>query len=88
VANFEGCNIHDNTAKWVFLHFEPSVTFHPLPQWKVTRALGWQHGGGLFIKGTATLTDTNVYQNEATKNVRLLRKFEPSRTVHPSSRCE
>jgi hypothetical protein len=77
VANFEGCNIHDNTAYNVCL-----------PQWKVTRALGWQHGGGLFIKGTATLTDTNVYQNEATKNVRLLRKFEPSRTVHPSSRCE
>jgi len=73
VANFEGCNIHDNTASNVCLHLELPLNFHPSPQWKVTRALDWQHGGGLFIKGTATLTDTNVYQNEAKKHVRLLR---------------
>ena len=38
----------------------------PSPQWNVTRArfLGWQ-GGGLFIQGTATLTNTNVYSNQA-----------------------
>ena len=28
-------------------------------------AHGWQFGGGLYIKGTATLTDTNVYSNAA-----------------------
>ena len=27
---------------------------------------GWQVGGGLNIVGTATLTNTNVYSNEAT----------------------
>ena len=39
----------------------------PLPRWIVTCAHGWQNGwgGGLFIAGTATLTDTNVYANEA-----------------------
>ena len=29
------------------------------------RAHGWQNGGGLFIAGTATLTNTNVYANQA-----------------------
>ena len=33
VANFEGCNIHDNTASYVCLHLEPSLNFHPLPLW-------------------------------------------------------
>ena len=28
-------------------------------------AHGWQDGGGLFIAGTATLTNTNVYANQA-----------------------
>ena len=26
---------------------------------------GWQDGGGLYIDGTATLTGSNVYENEA-----------------------
>jgi hypothetical protein len=33
VANFEGCNIHDNTANYVCLHLELSLNFHPSPQW-------------------------------------------------------
>ena len=33
------------------------------------------YGGGLYILGTATLTNTNVYENDATM-VRL--RFEPS----------
>ena len=65
VANFEGCNIHDNTADYVCLHFELSLNFHPSPRWNVTRAHGWQRGGGLYILGTATLTSTNVYENQA-----------------------
>ena len=28
-------------------------------------ARGWQKGGGLYIAGTATLTNTNVYSNRA-----------------------
>jgi len=40
VANFEGCNIHDNEAPY-------------------------ERGGGLYVIGTATLTNTNVYSNEA-----------------------
>ena len=30
----------------------------------------WQDGGGLYIVGTATLTNTNVYDNQAAR-VRL-----------------
>ena len=40
------------------------MNFHPSPHWNVTCARGWQ-GGGLLIYGTATLTDTNVYENQA-----------------------
>ena len=31
VANFEGCNIHDNTADFVCLQLELSLNFHPSP---------------------------------------------------------
>ena len=31
VANFEGCNIHDNTAYNVCLHVERSLNFYPSP---------------------------------------------------------
>ena len=47
----------------------------PSPRWNITRARGWQDGGGLYIwqyggglsidYGTATLTNTNVYANQA-----------------------
>ena len=37
----------------------------PSPRWNVTCAHGWQFGGGLAIYGTATLTNTNVYANQA-----------------------
>ena len=40
-------------------------------------------GGGLSITGTATLTNSNVYLNEASKHVRSL--FEPSVTGVPPS---
>jgi len=33
VANFEGCNIHDNTASSVCLHLELALNFHPAPLW-------------------------------------------------------
>ena len=39
---------------------------HPSPRWNFTCAHGWQFlGGGLYIEGTATLTNTNVYDNQA-----------------------
>ena len=39
-------------------------------------------GAGLYISGTATLINSNVYENEASGNVCSL--FEPSVTFHPS----
>ena len=43
-----------------------SQTVPPLPCLNVTCTRGWQgSGGGLFIEGTATLTNTNVYANKA-----------------------
>ena len=64
MANFEGCDIHDNDGG-VRLHPELSLNFPPSPRWNVTFAHGWQYGGGLYILGTATLTNTNVYANQA-----------------------
>ena len=42
-----------------------SLSFPPAPRWNVTCARGWQGGGGLYIGGTATLTNSNVYANRA-----------------------
>jgi hypothetical protein len=36
VANFEGCNIHDNIADDVCLHLELALNFLPVPQWRLT----------------------------------------------------
>jgi hypothetical protein len=70
--HFEDCNIHDNTAKTVCS-----------PKWRLTLlSRGWQ-GGGLLISGTAMLTNTNVYSNQAESVCSL---FEPSVTFHPSPR--
>jgi hypothetical protein len=60
MANFEGCNIHDNTAG--------QGTFYSA-------------GGGLYIEGTATLTNSsNVYSNTAGNVCSLL---EPSAMFPP-----
>ena len=64
------------------LAFEPSATFHPSPRWNVTCAHGWQ-GGGLYISGTATLTNTNLHSNQAGQ---VCWAFEHSLNFHPSSR--
>ena len=58
-------NVYLNVATEVRSLFERSVTFLPAPRWNVTFAHGWQDGGGLYIWGTATLTNTNVYANQA-----------------------
>ena len=47
---------------------EPSLSFHlghVVSHWNATCAHGWQYGGGLYISGTATLTDTSLYENES-----------------------
>ena len=51
-------------------------------RWNVACAHRWQHGGGLYIAGTATLTNTNVYENHADR-VRL--PFERSLNYLSSS---
>ena len=40
VANFEGCNIHDNTADSVCSPSALAQTFLPSPRWNVTFARG------------------------------------------------
>ena len=44
VANFEGCNIHDNAANYVCLHLELYLNVHPSPGWKLHHllVLCWQ----------------------------------------------
>ena len=48
----------------------PALSSYPAPRWNAGTSrvrMVWQHGGGggLSIEGTATLTDTNVYENQA-----------------------
>ena len=64
-ATLINSNVYLNVATVVRSLFERSVTFLPAPRWNVTCAHGWQYGGGLYILGTATLTNTNVYANQA-----------------------
>ena len=56
----------ENQAGDVCSPFELFVrTFLLVPCWNVACAHGWQDGGGLYISGTATLTNTNVHANRA-----------------------
>ena len=58
-------NVYQNEARYVCSPIDHSLNFHPAPRWNVTCARGWQDGGGLYIDGTATLTNINVYANQA-----------------------
>ena len=64
-ATLTDTNVYENRAAVVCSPVEPSLSSHPAPRWNVTCAHGWQDGGGLYVTGTATLTDTNVYKNQA-----------------------
>ena len=63
-ATLTNTNVHTNQAYYVCLHLELSLNLHPSPRWNVTCAHAWQYGGGLYITGTATLTNTNVHDNQ------------------------
>ena len=41
------------------------LTWYSAPLERDACSCVWQAGGGLYIEGTATLTNTNVYANEA-----------------------
>ena len=64
-ATLTNTNVYENQADKVCSPFEHSLNLHPAPRWNVTCAHGWQHGGGLDITGTARLTNTLVYDNQA-----------------------
>ena len=84
-ANLTNTNVYENRAT-VCSPVEPSLSSHPAPRWNVTCAHGWQWGGGLCISdgGTATLTDTNVYENQAGRGV--CSPVEPCLRSHPAPR--
>ena len=63
-ATLTNTSVYANQAGYVCSPFELSLNFHPAPRWNVTCAHDWQFGGGLYIAGTATLTNTNVYANQ------------------------
>ena len=83
MATLTNTNVYYNQATIVCSPFELSLNFHPSPRWNVTRAHGWQDGGGLYIypTGTATLTNTNVYSNQADG---VYSPFELSLNLHPA----
>ena len=64
-AMLTNTNVYQNRARYVCSPIGNSLNFHPAPRWNVTCARDWQNGGGLYIRGTATLTNTNVYGNLA-----------------------
>ena len=82
-ATLINTNVYANLAPGVCSQFEISLNFHPSPRWNVTRVHGWQDGGGLYIAGTATLTNTNVYENQANY---VCSPFEHSLNLHPAPR--
>ena len=65
-AALTNTNVHDNQGS-VRSPFDLSLNFHPssAPLERYVCAHCLQNGGGLWIEGTATLTNTNVYENQA-----------------------
>ena len=58
-------NVYENRADTACLPFERSLNYvSSSPPMKITLAHDWQ-GGGLVNLGTAMLTNTNVYANQA-----------------------
>ena len=83
-ATLTNTNVYKNQA-YVCSPVESSLSSRPAPRWNVACAHGWQYGeygGGLFIRGMATLTDTNVYENRAN----VCSPIEPSLSAHPAPR--
>ena len=76
-------NVYANQADGVSSPFELFLSVYPAPRWNVACAHGWQYGGGLYIVGTATLTNTNVYENQAGY---VCSPFEPSLNFNPAPR--
>ena len=75
VANLDDCNVFSNEAD-VRPPYAPSLSLlqRPAGTFRVLAFCMQGDGGGLIVYGTATLTNTNVYENVAF--VRL--HFEPS----------
>ena len=83
-ATLTDTNVNQNEAIDVRLLSEPSRAFFPIaPLERYVCARGWQNGGGLNIFGMATLTNTNVYSNQAAY---VCSPFELSLNFHPAPR--
>ena len=79
----DGCNIYSNIASGQVPARLLNVPRHVIhrPDGTLRARAFYLQGGGLRISGTATLTNTNVHENEATGSVCSL--FEPSVTFPP-----
>ena len=83
VANFEGCDIHDNTAYYVCLPSALALNFHPSPQWNVMPSTFGLQGGGVYVFSdvVANFESCNIHDNTAAY---VCLHSEPSVTFHPS----
>ena len=83
VANLDDCNVFSNQA-YVRPPYAPSLSLLQRPAGTL-RVLAFlaQGGAGLLLLGTATLTNTNVYENVAS-GVSL--QSEPASTFPPAPR--
>ena len=82
-ATLTNTNVYENQAGGHGNDVCSQLKFNPAPRWNVTCAHGWQAGGGLYISGTATLINTNVYKNQAGG---VCLPFELSLNFHPAPR--
>ena len=83
LANLNGCNVFSNEA-YVRPPYAPSLSLlqRPAGTFRVL-AFSMQSGAGLYVPGTASLTNTNVYENVATS---VCSSFEPAGTLPPAPR--
>ena len=81
-ATLNSCQIYDNEAETLVLAFRTCWTLLSAPQWNVTQVLAFcMQGGGLAIRGSATLEYCDIFGNIAT-DWASARFLEPLVTFH------
>ena len=67
VANFEGCDIHDNAVYQVCLPSALALNFHPSPDGTLCAPLFGLQGGGVYVSsdGVANFEGCDIHDNTA-----------------------
>ena len=79
-ATLINSNVYENEAGSVCSLIEPSVTFHPSPQWRLTLLSRLAQGGGVLVDGVANFEGCNIHDNTASDvclHLELALNFHP-----------